>query len=110
MRRTSTRTRISATAGQTRRALLDRLKLAAPVGAGLVLWALSLQRGPGAAVAFPARQRRPHDRGSSTAAGRMARSQAPRAVGWRALSPGPSRPGGRESPGHQADAAAGLQP
>src|SRR6185436_14521009 len=44
-------------------AVMDRLKLAAPVGAGLVLWAVSLQRGPGAAVAFPPRQRGPHDRG-----------------------------------------------
>jgi len=58
MRRTSTRTRISARLGQTRRALLCRLKLAGPVGAGLVLWALSLQRRLDAAVALPARQRR----------------------------------------------------
>src|SRR3954451_7879033 len=35
--------------GRARGALLGRLKLAGPVGAGLVLWAVSLQRGPGAA-------------------------------------------------------------
>src|SRR3954449_1974145 len=46
---------------RTRAALLGRLKLAGPVGAGLLLWAVPLQRGPGAAVAFPARQRRTHD-------------------------------------------------
>src|SRR3954451_25133472 len=40
--------------GRARRALLGRLTLAGPVGAGLVLWAVSLQRGPGAARApFP---------------------------------------------------------
>src|SRR4051812_33390361 len=43
--------------GEAWRALLGRLKLAGPVGAGLVLWAVSLQRGPGAALALPARQR-----------------------------------------------------
>src|SRR5947209_372860 len=37
---------------------MDRLPLAGPVDAGLVLRALSLQRGPGAAVALLARQRR----------------------------------------------------
>src|SRR6185312_4869695 len=37
--------------GHTRRALLDRLTLAGPVGARLVLRAVSLQRGPGAALA-----------------------------------------------------------
>src|SRR5207253_906011 len=35
-------------------AVLDRLKLAAPVGAGLVLWGVSPQRGAGAAVALSA--------------------------------------------------------
>src|SRR3954447_6420023 len=57
--------------GQTRRALMGRLKLAGPVRARLVLWALSLQRGPGAALAFPARQRRTHDRCAAPAAGRV---------------------------------------
>src|SRR3954469_17218523 len=37
--------------GRARAAVLGRLTLAAPVGAGLVLWGVSLQRGPGAAVA-----------------------------------------------------------
>src|SRR3954469_21371077 len=59
--------------GRARRALLGRLKLAGPVGARLVLWAVSLQRGPGAALAFPARQRRTHDRGTAAAAGRVPR-------------------------------------
>src|SRR3954465_4165052 len=59
--------------GRARAALLDRLKLAGTVRARLVLWALSLQRGPGAAVAFPARQRRTHDRGTAAAAGRVPR-------------------------------------
>src|SRR5215211_3938228 len=57
--------------GRARRALLGCLKLAGSVGAGLVLWALPVQRGPGAAVALPARQRRPHDRGAAPAAGRV---------------------------------------
>ena len=55
MRRTSTRTRISATAGPS---------------AGLVLRAVPLQRRPGAAVALPAGQRRTHDRCAAPAAGR----------------------------------------
>src|SRR6185503_11773479 len=59
--------------GRARAALLGRFHLAAPVGAGLVRWAVSLQRGPGAAVALLARQRRPHDRGAAAPAGRMAR-------------------------------------
>src|SRR5215204_3564515 len=58
--------------GRARPALLGRLPLAGPVGAGLVLWAVPLQRGPGAAVAFPARQRRPHDRGATAPARRGA--------------------------------------
>src|SRR3954466_3738471 len=57
--------------GRARRALLGRLKLAGSLRAGLVLWALPLQRGPGAAVALPARQRRTHDRGAAAAAGRV---------------------------------------
>src|SRR3954454_24813513 len=52
--------------GRARRALLGRLKLTGPVGAGLVLWAVSLQRGPGAALALSAGQWRPHDRGAAT--------------------------------------------
>src|SRR3954453_239774 len=56
--------------GRARRALLGRLKLAGPVGAGLVLWAVSLQRGPGAALALSAGQWRPHDRGAAAPAGR----------------------------------------
>src|SRR3954454_198134 len=40
----------------------------------------------------------------------MARSQAPRAVGRRSVSPGPGRPGDRPHVGHRTDAAAGLQP
>src|SRR3954454_7757349 len=97
-------------------AVMDRLPLAGSVrtrlllwALSLLLWALSLQRRSGAAVALPARQRRAHRRGSSTAAGRMARSQADRAVGRRALSPGPGRPGDRPHVGHRTDAAAGLQ-
>src|SRR3954470_12733848 len=54
-------------AGPARAAVLGRLKLARPVGARLVLRAVSLQRGPGAAVALPARQRRTHDRGAASA-------------------------------------------
>src|SRR3954452_14283204 len=38
--------------GRARRALLGRLKLAGPLRAGLVLWAVSRQRGPGAALAL----------------------------------------------------------
>src|SRR3954469_9567035 len=57
--------------GRARRALLGRLKLAGPVGAGLVLRAVSLQRGPGAALALPARQRPTHDRRAAAAAGRV---------------------------------------
>src|SRR3954468_17817149 len=56
--------------GRARRALLGRLTLAGPVGAGLVLWAVSLQRGPGAARALSAGQWRPHDRGAAAPAGR----------------------------------------
>src|SRR5215210_5278632 len=59
--------------GPARRASLGCLKLAGPVGAGLGLRAVSLQRGPGAAVALPARQRRPHDRGAATPARRVPR-------------------------------------
>src|SRR3954469_25783942 len=59
--------------GRARRALLGCLKLAGPVGAGLLLWAVSLQRRAGAVVAFPARQRRPHDRGAAPAVGRVPR-------------------------------------
>src|SRR3954447_5736599 len=47
--------------GRTRAALLGCLPLAGSLRARLLLWAVSLQRGPGAAVAFPARQRRTHD-------------------------------------------------
>src|SRR5215211_2403211 len=60
--------------GRARRALLGCLKLAGPVGAGLVLWAVSLQRGPGAAVARSAGQRGPHDRGAATPARRGSRA------------------------------------
>src|SRR3954465_6111252 len=56
--------------GRARRALLGRLQLAGPVGAVLVLWAVSLQRGPGAALALSAGQWRPHDRGAAAPAGR----------------------------------------
>src|SRR3954453_14236456 len=57
--------------GRARRALLGRLKLAGPVGAGLVLWAVSRQRGPGAALALSAGQWRPHDRGAASAPRRV---------------------------------------
>src|SRR5919107_29261 len=60
--------------GPARRALLGCLKLAGPVGAGLVLRAVSLQRGAGAAVAFPAGQWRPHDRGAAAAPRRGSRA------------------------------------
>src|SRR3712207_1991424 len=53
--------------GRARPALLGCLKLAGPIGAGLVLRAVSLQRGPGAAVALSAGQWRPHDRGAAAA-------------------------------------------
>src|SRR3954452_14407456 len=96
--------------GRARRALLGRLKLAGPVGAGLVLWAVSLQRGPGAALALSAGQWRPHDRGAATPAGRGSRAQADPALGWCTLSPDPGRPGGRPHVGHRTHAAAGLQP
>src|SRR3954464_15541883 len=96
--------------GRARRALLGRLKLAGPVGAGLVLWAVSLQRGPGAALALSAGQWRPHDRGAATPARRGSRAQADPALGWCTLSPGPGRPGGRPHVGHRTHAAAGLQP
>src|SRR4051795_9121053 len=42
--------------GRTRAAVLGCFHLTRPVGAGLVLWSVSLQRGPGAAVALLARQ------------------------------------------------------
>src|SRR3954449_66486 len=90
--------------------LLCRLKLAGPVGAGLVLWAVSLQRGPGAALALSAGQWRPHDRGAATPARRGSRAQADPALGGCTLSPGPGRPGGRPHVGHRTHAAAGLQP
>src|SRR3954466_15262573 len=96
--------------GRARRALLGRLKLTGPVGAGLVLWAVSLQRGPGAALALSAGQWRPHDRGAATPTRRGSRAQADRAVGRRAVSPGPGRLGGRHDLGHRTHAAAGLQP
>src|SRR3954453_10394415 len=96
--------------GGARRALLGRLKLAGPVGAGLVLCAVSLQRGPGAALALSAGQWRPHDRGAATPARRGSRAQADPALGWCTLSPGPGRPGGRPDVGHRTHAAAGLQP
>src|SRR3954464_6576120 len=96
--------------GRARRALLGRLKLAGPVGAGLVLWAVSLQRGPGAALALSARQWRPHDRGAAAPARRGSRAQADPALGWCTLSPGPGRPGGRPHVGHRTHAAAELQP
>src|SRR3954451_24951102 len=89
---------------------MGRLKLAGLIGARLVLWAVSLQRRPGAALAFPARQWRPHDRGAAPATRRGSWSHADRALGRRALSPGQDCPGGREGLEHQADAAAGLQP
>src|SRR3954469_12831537 len=72
--------------GRARRALLGCLKLAGLVRARLLLRALSLQRRPGAALAFPARQRRTHDRGAAAPAGRVPRGGADRALGWRALS------------------------
>src|SRR3954451_10136662 len=96
--------------GRARRALLGRLKLAGPVGAGLVLWAVSRQRGPGAALALSAGQWRPHDRGAATPARRGSRAQADPALGWCTLSPGPGRLGGRPHVGHRTHAAAGLQP
>src|SRR5215207_5631399 len=57
--------------GRARPASLGYLKLAGPVRTRLVLWALPVQRGPGAAVALPARHRRTHDRGAAPAAGRV---------------------------------------
>src|ERR671913_741067 len=57
--------------GRARRALLGCLKLAGSVGAGLVLRAVPVQRGPGAAVALSARPWRPHDRSAAPAAGRV---------------------------------------
>src|SRR3954468_3746773 len=67
--------------GRARSAVLGRLDLAGPVRESLVLWAVSLQRRPGAAVAFPARQWRPHDRGAAPAPRRGSRAQADRALG-----------------------------
>src|SRR5215210_7864068 len=96
--------------GRARRALLGRLKLAGSVSAGLVLWGVPLQRGAGAAVALSAGQRRPHDRGAAASARRGARAPIDRAVGWGAVSPSQSRPGGRDGPEHHPHAAAGVQP
>src|SRR3954451_23647606 len=96
--------------GPARRALLGCLKLAGPIRAGLVLRAVPLQRGPGSAVALPARQWRTHDRGAAAPARRGARAPIDRAVGWGAVSPGQSRPGGRDGREYHADAAAELQP
>src|SRR5829696_4742275 len=59
--------------GQTRRALLGRLKLARALGQAVVLRAVPVQRRPGAAVAFLARQWRTHDRSAAPAAGRVPR-------------------------------------
>src|SRR5215203_4051327 len=53
--------------GQTRRALLGRLKLARALGQAVVLRAVPVQRRPGAAVAFLARQWRTHDRSAAPA-------------------------------------------
>src|ERR1700746_1290880 len=68
-------------------ALLGHLPLTGPVGQALLLWALSLQRRGGAAVAVPTRQRGAHHRSSPALARRMARLPADRAVGRRSLSP-----------------------
>src|SRR3954454_10982492 len=68
--------------GRARRALLGRLKLTGRVGAVLFLWAVSLQRGPGAALPLSAGQWRPHDRGAATPARRGSRAQADPALGW----------------------------
>src|SRR5215207_9436434 len=59
--------------GRARPAFMGCLKLAGPVGAGLVRRAVPLQRRPGAAVALSAGQWRPHDRGAATPAGRVPR-------------------------------------
>src|SRR4051812_33374418 len=59
---------------------------------------------------FPARQRRPHDRGTAPSTRRVPRCGGDRALGRRAVSPGQERPGGRDGPEYHADAAAGLQP
>src|SRR3954451_22718738 len=56
--------------GRAGPASLGCLKLAGPVRPRLLLWAVSLQRGPGAALALSARQRRAHRRGSATPAHR----------------------------------------
>src|SRR4051812_6721465 len=56
--------------GRARAAAPGCLKLAGPVRPRLLLWAVSLQRGPGAALALSARQRRAHRRGSATPAHR----------------------------------------
>src|SRR5215207_6349806 len=60
--------------GRARPAFMGCLKLAGPVGAGLVLRALPLQRRPGAAVALSAGQWRPHDRGAAAPARRGSRA------------------------------------
>src|SRR3954463_556164 len=96
--------------GPARRALLGCLKLAGPIRAGLLLRAVPLQRGPGSAVALHTRQWQTHDRGAAAPARRGARAPIDRAVGWGAVSPGQSRPGGRDGPEYHADAAAELQP
>src|ERR687883_1425991 len=80
--------------GRARPALMGRLKLARALGQALLLRALPLQRRAGPALALIAGQRRAHRRGSSAAPCRMDRSQAPRALGRRALPPGQGRPGG----------------
>src|SRR5215211_938892 len=96
--------------GRARPAFMGCLKLARPVRKSLLLRAVPVQRRPGAALALSAGQWRPHDRGAAAPARRGARAYADRALGRGAVSPGPGCPGGRESPGHHADAAAGLQP
>src|SRR5215207_9286265 len=59
--------------GRARRALLGCLKLARALGQAVVLRAVPVQRRPGAAVAFLARQWRTHDRSAAPAAGRVPR-------------------------------------
>src|ERR1700759_4064881 len=68
-------------------ALLGHLPLTGLVSQALLLWALSLQRRGGAAVAVPTCQRGIHDRSSPALARRMARRPADRGGGRGSLSP-----------------------
>src|SRR3954468_5788505 len=88
MRRTSTRTRISAMAGPSAASAsgLPQARRAYPRGSRSTGCTSTTRAG--SAVALPARQWRTHDRGAAAPARRGARAPIDRAVGWGAVSDG----------------------